>query len=73
MFLKGTTEKTVNQKGRFPSSLIRTALPLLNNILIPLVKNVLLPLEVTAAASVIDAAIESLTTLIILNEEIKDI
>ena len=46
---------------------------------IPLAKNVLVPLEITAAASVIDAGIQKkihgswTTTLIISNEQINDI
>ena len=46
---------------------------------IPLAKNVLAPLGITAAASAIDAGIQKkihgsgTTTLIILNEEMKDI
>ena len=46
---------------------------------IPLAKNVLVPLEITAAASVIDAGIQKkihgsgTTTLIISNEEMNDI
>ena len=54
-------------------------LPLMKNVVIPLAKSILVPLRLTAAASETDAAIQkkifgpATTTLIISNEEMKDI
>ena len=52
--MKATTEKVINQKGRFLSLFIRVGLPLMKSLLPPLAKIVLLPFWVTAA---INAAI----------------
>ena len=60
--------------GRLLGALLRAGFPLIKNLLKPLAKIVLIPLELTAAASAIDAAIEKkifgsgITTLIILKE-----
>ena len=43
--------------GRFLGPLLKTGLPLIENVLKPLAKSVLIPLGVIAAASVTDAAI----------------
>ena len=73
--------------GRRLRPLLKTGLPLIGNVLKPLAKSVLIPLGLTAAASVIDAAIHNKmfgsgmhpsdlakqTTLIISNEEMNDI
>ena len=54
-------------------------MPLIENVLKPLANSVLMALGLTAAASVIDAAIHKkmfasgVTTLIISNEEVNDI
>ena len=54
-------------------------LPLMKNVVIPLAKSILVPLRLTTAASETDAAIQKkifgpeTTTLIISNEEMKDI
>ena len=62
--------------GRLLGPLLKTRLPLIKNVIKPLAKSVLIPLELTAAA---DAAIHKkmlpsgTTTLIILNDEMKDI
>ena len=59
--------------------LLKSGLPLLENLLEPLAKSVLIPLELTAAASETDGAIHKkmfgsgTTTFIIYNEEINDI
>ena len=65
--------------GRLLGPLIKTGLPLIENVLKPLAKSVLIPLGLTAAASATDAAIHKKmfgsgnTTLIISNEEMNDI
>ena len=73
--------------GRVLGPLLKTDLPLIQNILKPLAKRVLTPLGLTAAASATDAAIHKKlfrsgtcpsdlakqTTLIISNEELNDI
>ena len=65
--------------GRLLGPLLKTALPLIGNVLKPLAKSVLIPLGLTAAASPTDAAIHkkifgsSVTTLIISNEEMNEI
>ena len=73
--------------GRLLGSLLKTGLPLMTNWLKPLTKSILIPLGLTAAASVTDTAIHKKifgsntrrsewakwTTLIISNEEMKDI
>ena len=61
--------------------LLKTALLLIKNVIKPLAKSVLLPLGLTAAASAADAGIHkkilepgnNTTTLIISNDEMKDI
>ena len=63
--------------GRFLGPLLKTWLPLIGNVLKLLAKNVLISLELTAAASATDAAIDKKTfvsgtaTLIISNKEIN--
>ena len=59
-------------------SLARVSLRLMKSVLTPLAKSVLIPLQLTAAASAADAAIQkkiwlSMSTLIISNENTKDI
>ena len=77
--MTGTTEKVINQKGKFLGSLTKFGLPLMKNVLTPLAKNVFLPLTVKAAASAADATIQKklygsdVTTLITPNQEMKDI
>ena len=80
--LKGTTRKITIQEGRFLKTffrpLITTGLSLMKNVLTKLAKSVLIPLELTAAASVIDAAIQkkifgSETTIAFSNEELNHI
>ena len=64
---------------RLLGPLIKTGLPLMKNVIKPLAKNVLIPLGLTAAASAADAGIHKkilgsgTTTLIISNDEMKDI
>ena len=75
---KGTIEKIINQKGRFPGSLMRVGLPLMKIVLTPLPKNVLLSLGVTAVASATDAANKKniygsgMATLIFSNKVLND-
>ena len=66
--------------GRFLGPLLKTGVPLMNSVIQPLAKSVLIPLGLTAAASAADAGIHKKilgsghnTTLIISNDEIKDI
>ena len=66
--------------GRLFSPLLKTGLPLMKSVIQPLAKSVLIPLGLTAAASAGDAGIRKKilgsghnTTLIISNDEIKDI
>ena len=65
--------------GMLLGPLLKTLLPLIENVLKPLAKNVLIPLGLTAAASATDAAIHKkmfgsgTSTLIILNEQMNDI
>ena len=67
--------------GRLLGPLLKTRLPLIKNVIKPLAKSVLIPLGLTAAASAADAGIHkkflrsgnNTTTLIILNDEMKDI
>ena len=68
--------------GRLLGPLLKTGLPLTKNVIKPLAKSVLIPLGLTAAASAADAGIHkkilgsghpSSTTLIISNDEMKDI
>ena len=65
--------------GRLLGPLLKTGLPLIGNVLKPLAKSVLIPLGLTAAASATDTVIlkkmfwSGTTTLIISNEEMKDI
>ena len=65
--------------GKLLGPLLKTGLPLIKNVIKSLARNVLIPLGLTAAASATDAGIQKkilgsgTTTLIISNEEIKDI
>ena len=65
--------------GRLLGPLLITGLPLIKNVIKPLAKSVLIPLGLTAAASAADAGIHKkilgsgTTTLIISNDEMKDI
>ena len=65
--------------GRLLGLLLKTGLPLIKNVIKPLAKSVLIPLGLTAAASAADAGIHKkilgsgTTTLIISNDEMKDI
>ena len=64
--------------GRLLGLLLKTGLPLIKNIIKPLA-SILVPLELTAAASAVDAGIQKnilgsgTTTLTITNEEMNDI
>ena len=65
--------------GRLLGPLLKTGLPLIKNVIKPLAKSVLIPLGLTAAASAADTGIHKkilgsgTTTLIISNDEMKDI
>ena len=66
--------------GRLLGPLLKTALPLIKNVVEPLAKSVLIPIGLTTAASAADAGIhkkilgsENMTTLTISNNEIEDI
>ena len=66
--------------GRLLGPLLKTALPLIKNVIEPLAKSVLIPIGLTTAASAADAGIhknilgpENMTTLTISNNEIEDI
>ena len=65
--------------GRLLGPLLKTGLPLIKNVIKPLAKSVLIPLGLTAAVSAADAEIHKkilgsgTTTLIISNDEMKDI
>ena len=65
--------------GRLLGPLLKTGIPLKKNVIKPLTKSVLIPLELTSAASAVDAGIHKKilgsgnTTLIISNEEVNDI
>ena len=65
--------------GRLLGPLLKTGLPLMKNVIKPSAKSVLIPLGLTAAASAADAGIHKkilgsgTTTLIISNDEMKDI
>ena len=64
--------------GRLLGPLLKARLALMKNVIKPLAKSVLIPLGLTAAASAVNAGIlkkflGSGTTLIISNDEIKDI
>ena len=66
--------------GRLLGPLLKTGLPLIKSVIKPLAKSVLIPLGLTAAASAADAGIHKKilgsgkpTTLIISNDEMKDI
>ena len=65
--------------GRLLGPLLKTGLPLKGNVLKPLAKSVLVPLELTAAASATDTAIQKkifgsgTTTLVFSNEDPNDI
>ena len=75
---KAYTSKIIQSGGFLGSLLGKLAGPLMK-VAIPLAKNVLVSLEITAAASAIDAGIQKkihgsgTTTLIILNEEMNNI
>ena len=81
--LSKTELHTIGQSGgflgRLLAPLLKTGLPLIENVLKPLAKSVLIPLGLTAAASATYAAIHKTmfgsgtTTLMISNEEMKDI
>ena len=64
---------------RLLGPLLKTGLPLIKNVIKPLAKSVLIPLGLTAAKSAADAGIHKrilgsrTTTLIISNDEMKDI
>ena len=65
--------------GRRLGLLLKTGLPLMENVRKPLAENVLIPLGLTAAASAADAAIHKnmfgsgTTTLVFSNEDLNDI
>ena len=65
--------------GRLLGPLLKTALPLMKNVIKPLAKSVLIARGLTAAASAADPGIHKkilgsgTATLIILNEEMEDI
>ena len=66
--------------GRLLGPLLKTALPLIKNVIETLAKSVLIPIGLTTAASAADAGIhkkilgsENMTTLTISNNEIEDI
>ena len=65
--------------GRLLGPLLKTGLPLIKNVIKPLAKSILIPLELTAAASAIDAGIHKkilgsrTATLIISNDEMEGI
>ena len=64
--------------GRLLGPLLKTGLPLIKNVIKPLAKSVLIPLRLSAAASAADAVIHrtlgsGTTTLVISNDEMKDI
>ena len=75
---KAQISKIIQSGGFLGSLLSKLAGPLIK-IAIPLAKNILAPLEITAAASAIDAGIQKkmhgseIITLIISNEEINEI
>ena len=64
--------------GRLVGPILKTALPLIENVLKPLAKSVLIPLGLTGAASATDATIHNkmfsfgMTILIISNEARND-
>ena len=65
--------------GRLLGTLLETGLPLMKNVIKPLTKSILIPLGLTASASAADGGIHKkilgsgTTTLIISNDEMKDI
>ena len=66
--------------GKLLGPLLKTALPLIKNIITPLAKSVLIPLGLTAAAPAADAGIHkkilgsgNTTTLIISNKDMEDL
>ena len=80
--MKRTTRKINSQEGillNFLDPLTKVGLSLMKNVLKPLAKIIFISLGLTAAASPTDTAIQNkiygsaLTTLIISNEETKDI
>ena len=79
---KTQVSKTIQSGGflvRLLGSLLKTGLPLMKNVIKPLAKSFSVPLGLTAAASAADAGIHNkilgsgTTTLIISNDEMKDI
>ena len=83
MKLSKTNLSKIGQSGgflvRLLGPLLKTCLPVMEDVLKPLAKSILIPLRLTAAASATDAAIQKkifgsyMTTLIISNEEMNDI
>ena len=82
IFLKRTTRKIISQEGgflRFLKTLILVRLPLMKNVLTPLAESISVPFGLTAAASVMDAAIQKkrfgskISTLVFSNEDLDDI
>ena len=80
--LTRTTRKIISQEGgflRFLKPLILVRLPLMKNVLTPLAESILVPFGLTAAASVMDAAIQKkrfgskIPTLVFSNEDLDDI
>ena len=69
----------LKKSGGFLGRLLKSGLPLIKNLLKPLAKSILLPLELTAAVSATDAAIQKKmfgsgsTPSTIFNEEINNI
>ena len=65
--------------GRLLGPLLKTGLPLMKNVIKPLAKSVLIPSRLTAAVSAAEAGIHKkilgsgTTTLVISNDEMKDI
>ena len=59
--LKGTSRKIISQEGflNFLGLIMKFGLSLIKNVLTPLAKNISLPLELMAAASAVDAPIQS--------------
>ena len=82
MLSKAQLSKMIQSRGflgRLLGPLLKTGLPLMENVVKPLAKSVLIPLGLTAAASTADTGIHKkilgsgTTTLIISNDEMEDI
>ena len=82
MLSKAQLSKMIQSRGflgRLLGPLLKTGLPLMENVVKPLAKSVLIPLGLTAAASTADTGIHKkilgsgTTTLIISNDEEEDI